>query len=124
MICLGFTRICREIVDVAIYALYPERFCGRNLAIRKVFAFSDSGLDIGFFEQILRNERFMKKKSFFCIFSLPPPKKIQVAANRTILKIDAFHIAHFEAYVPLFPKHLWNLTIPQKLWVSALFEVG
>ena len=42
VICLGFTRICREIVDVAIYALYPESFCGRNLAIRKVFAFSDS----------------------------------------------------------------------------------
>ena len=40
-----FTRICREIVDVAIYALYPESFCGVNLAIRKVFAFSDSGLD-------------------------------------------------------------------------------
>ena len=37
-----FTRICREIVDVAIYALYPESFCGVNLAIRKVFAFSDS----------------------------------------------------------------------------------
>ena len=38
-----FTRICREIVDVAIYALYPESFCGVNLAIRKVFAVSDSG---------------------------------------------------------------------------------
>ena len=37
-----FTRICREIVGVAIYALYPESFCGVNLAIRKVFAFSDS----------------------------------------------------------------------------------
>ena len=44
MILLGFTRICREIVDVAIYALYPESFFGENLAIRKVFAFSDSGL--------------------------------------------------------------------------------
>ena len=38
-----FTRICRKIVDVAIYALYLESFCGVNLAIRKVFAFSDSG---------------------------------------------------------------------------------
>ena len=37
-----FTRICREVVDVVIYALYPESFCGVNLAIRKVFAFSDS----------------------------------------------------------------------------------
>ena len=26
----------------AIYALYPESFCDPNLAIRKVFAFSDS----------------------------------------------------------------------------------
>ena len=27
----------------AIYALYPEGFCDKNLAIGKVFAFSDSG---------------------------------------------------------------------------------
>ena len=27
----------------AIYALYPESFCNKNLAIRKVFAFCDSG---------------------------------------------------------------------------------
>ena len=27
----------------AIYALYPESFCDKNLAIRKVFAFCDSG---------------------------------------------------------------------------------
>ena len=62
--------------------------------------------------------------SFFCDFSCPHQKKIQADANRTIFKIDAFHISHFEAYVPNFSKHLWNLTIPQKLWVSALFEVG
>ena len=30
----------------AIYGFYPESFCDKNLAIRKVFAFSDSGLDI------------------------------------------------------------------------------
>ena len=34
--------MCREIIDVAIYAVYPESFCSENLAIRKVFAFSDS----------------------------------------------------------------------------------
>ena len=28
----------------AIYALYPESFCDKNLAIRKVFAFCDSDL--------------------------------------------------------------------------------
>ena len=28
-------------IDV-IYALYPESFCGKNLTIRKVFAFCDS----------------------------------------------------------------------------------
>ena len=26
----------------AIHALYPESCCGKNLAVRKVFAFSDS----------------------------------------------------------------------------------
>ena len=28
----------------AIYALYPESFCDKNLAVRKVFAFSDSAI--------------------------------------------------------------------------------
>ena len=28
----------------AIYALYPESFCDKNLAVRQFFAFSDSGL--------------------------------------------------------------------------------
>ena len=41
-----FTRLCREIVNVANYALYPESFCDENLAIRKVFAFSDSAVEI------------------------------------------------------------------------------
>ena len=45
-------------------------------------------------------------------------KKIQVAANRTLLKIDALHIAHFEDYVPIFSKHMWKLAIPSKIWVS------
>ena len=29
----------------AIYVLYPESFCNKNLAIRKVFAFCDSALE-------------------------------------------------------------------------------
>ena len=63
------------------------------------------------------------KTLVFCIFSWPARKNFQVAANRTILKIDAFHIAHFEADVPNFPKHLWKLAIPRKLWVPAHSEV-
>ena len=46
-----------------------------------------------------------------------------VTANRTILKIDVFHIAHFEAEVSNFPKHMWKLAIPLKLWVPAHSEV-
>ena len=30
----------------AIYALYPESFCDKNLAIRKVFVFCDSGAEV------------------------------------------------------------------------------
>ena len=41
---LDFTHICREFSDVAIFALYPESFCVKNPATRKVFAFSDSVL--------------------------------------------------------------------------------
>ena len=32
----SFTHICREIKDVPIYALYPESFCMKNLATRKI----------------------------------------------------------------------------------------
>ena len=38
----SFMRICREFEIDTIYVLYPESFCDKNLAIRKVFAFSDS----------------------------------------------------------------------------------
>ena len=37
--------LCAFVADLkidAIYALYPECFCAKNLAIRKVFAFCDS----------------------------------------------------------------------------------
>ena len=37
-----FMRICCEFEN-AIYTLYPESFCDKNLAIRKVFTFCDSG---------------------------------------------------------------------------------
>ena len=38
----SFKHFCREFKGVPIYALYPESFCVKNLATRKVFAFSDS----------------------------------------------------------------------------------
>ena len=41
---LGLRAFVAKSVDVAIYALYPESFCDENLAIRKVFAFSDSAI--------------------------------------------------------------------------------
>ena len=41
----SFTHFCRVSKSAAIYALYPESFCMKNLAIRKVFAFSDSGVE-------------------------------------------------------------------------------
>ena len=50
----SFTHFCRENKSVAIYALFPESFCVKNLAIRKVFAFSDSGV-----WQDLRTQSFL-----------------------------------------------------------------
>ena len=63
------------------------------------------------------------KKSIFIIFACPHQEQFQTIFNRTILKFDALHIAHFEAYVPLFLKHLWKLAISLKLWVPAASEV-
>ena len=63
------------------------------------------------------------KKLIFSIFSCPHREKFQTILNRTILKFDALHIAHFETYVPLFLKHLWKLAISLKLWVPAASEV-
>ena len=41
-------RLCAFVGNLkidAIYVLYPESFCDKNLAIRKVFAFCDSDCD-------------------------------------------------------------------------------
>ena len=56
---LDFTHICREFVDVPIYALYPESFCVKNPAVRKVFVFSDSGW------QWYKRKQFFKNTSIY-----------------------------------------------------------
>ena len=58
------------------------------------------------------------KKDLFLHFLCPSQKKFQVAANRTLSKIDALPIAHFEDNVPNFSKHMLKLAIPSKIWVS------
>ena len=42
--------LCAFVADMkidTIYALHPESFCNKNLAIRKVFAFCDSARGVG-----------------------------------------------------------------------------
>ena len=64
------------------------------------------------------------KKTVFCIFLCHSQNNFQVAANRTLSKIDALHIAHFEDYVPLFSKHMRKLAIPSKIWVWDPLKVS
>ncbi len=64
------------------------------------------------------------KKPVFGIFWWYSAKKFQKILIRPILTFDALPIAHFEAYVPNFLKHLWKLAISLKLWVPAHSEVG
>ena len=47
----------------AIYALYPESFCDKNLAIRKVFAFCDSGLHSNKLRPELTDSRLTAKNA-------------------------------------------------------------
>ena len=61
---------------------------------------------------------------FLAILSDTLQKKIQKILNRTILTLDALPIAHFEAYVPIFLKHMLTLPITLKFWVPAQSEVG
>ena len=71
-----------------------------------------------------RGKGVLWEKAFFCIFAWPHRENFQKIYNRTILKFDALHIAHIEADVPLFSKHLWKLAIRLKLWVLAHSEVS
>ena len=50
-------------------------------------------------------------------------RKIQVAANLTILTFDVLPIALFEADVLYFSKHMLKIVIPLKIWVTAASEV-
>ena len=79
----------------------------------------------GFFSlSKFRGTSVLWEKAFFCIFAWPHRENFQNIYNRTILKFDALHIAHIEADVPLFSKHLWKLAIRLKLWVLAHSEVS
>ena len=72
--------------------------------------------DPGYMLQYQNLKKFAEKqKRPFLAFFGVPLKKIQVAANRTISKLDALPIAHFEADVPDFSKHMLKMAI---LWVS------
>ena len=79
----------------------------------------------GFFSlSKFRGTSVLWEKAFFCIFAWPHRENFQKIYNRTILKFDALRIAHIEADVPLFSKHLWKLAKRLKLWVLAHSEVS
>ena len=55
----------------AIYALYPESFCDKNLAIRKVFAFCDSEPNVinsAFYLFLFAKYHWISKTAGLCIF--------------------------------------------------------
>ena len=70
-----------------------------------------------------RGEGFLAKNAVFCNFPLPPRKKFQMTANRTILMLEGLPMAHLKANVPNFPKHMRKTSQSLKLWVLALSKV-
>ena len=70
-----------------------------------------------------RGEGFLAKNAVFVIFHCRPQKKIQMAANRTILMLEGLPMAHLKAHVPNFPKHMRKRSQSLKLWVLALSKV-
>ena len=54
--------VANSIID-GIYALYPESFCNKNLAVRKVFAFSDSAADVlPYIELVMTNTQLANQR--------------------------------------------------------------
>ena len=70
-----------------------------------------------------RRRDFSKKRRFWQ-FYVSPPKKFQMAVNRTILILEGLPMAHMKAYVPNFPKHMRERSQSRKLWVLDLSDVG
>ena len=69
-----------------------------------------------------RRTGFSKKRRFWQ-FYVSPPKKFQMAVNRTILILEGLPMAHMKAYVPNFLKHMRERSQSLKLWVLDLSEV-
>ena len=61
----------------AIYAFYSESFCNKNLAIRKVFAFSDSDINL---------DRF--PASLACGSGLGTPIDINLDVVNVVVDVD------------------------------------
>ena len=55
-------------------------------------------------QKCLGEGNLAKKNAVFRVST----KKIQVAANRTILILEGLAMAHLKAYVPNFSKLMWN----------------
>ena len=61
--------LCAFVANLKIDALYPESFCDKNLAIRKVFAFCDSAVHLLTFYSVLV---FLICPLFDCLLCLFP----------------------------------------------------
>ena len=65
------TFVANSKID-AIYALYPESLSDKNLAVRKVFAFSDSEKNTVTTSQtsLLRTVTSARRKAFFVVYMM------------------------------------------------------
>ena len=73
-----------------------------------------STLNMCFYIKISSNLAKSKKNRFLHFF-VSLSKIFQVAAHRTLSKIGALPIAHFEDNVPIFSKHMLKLAIPSNI---------
>ena len=58
--------------------------------------------------QLMEARRLSFAKTPFLVIFHCRPKKIQMAANRTILIPEGQPMANLKAYVPNFQKHMWK----------------
>ena len=96
----------------------------REHACYQFYKNAPSTLDRSYQFKISSNLPESKKNAIFCPFWCPHQKKIQVAADRTILTPAAFPIAHLKAYAPRISGNMWKMSVLLKLGVPAPSKVS
>ena len=107
--------LCAFVAKLKIYALYPESFCDKNLAIRKVFAFCGS---VVFDIVLVFTWNLLSRRGEEVVRSYRPAQDNQVLYN------DEHTFSNLSFYSFFFPPHFHYQTFFQEIFLVKKLLVG